>query len=61
MNIKKLIKELKKYENTNCDVRIQIYENNFFDKQQEADYYYEYAQQLKIVNNRLYSIVIPLH
>jgi hypothetical protein len=31
MNIKKLIKELKKYENTNCDVRIQIYENNFFD------------------------------
>ena len=31
MKIKDLIKELKKYENTDCDVRIQIYEDNFFD------------------------------
>jgi hypothetical protein len=39
MNIKKLIKKLKKYEKTNCDVRIQIDDDNFFNNSCISTYF----------------------
>ena len=50
MKIKDLIKELKKYENTDCDVRIQIYEDNFFDNSAVATNF-DKATKLNIVDH----------